>query len=140
MGVTVFPNWARLGSPLPRGSSPYTWSKVRFSFTSRNTCLMVDGSPTRLGTGTARARLPAACFTSPVPQPFCLKTTEVHFLTSRSEGRVNRVSEPVVPWVPWPLAGVVLAPALKVSSGPRASMPRVLVTTTLPSARARSAG
>ena len=77
---------------------------MRFSLTSMNTCLIVEGSPIRLGTATGGTMLPStACLTSESapPQPFCLKTCGVYVaLISASLGRVNRVSEAVVPWVP----------------------------------------
>lgn len=67
------------------------------------TCLIVDGSPMRLGTGTGLARLPLACLTSvpASPQPFWAKTVGVwSSLIAASEGSVKRVSEAVVPCVP----------------------------------------
>ena len=59
---------------------------------------------------------------------------------ARSLGSVNRVSDAVVLCVPCPVAGAVPVPLAKVSSGPRASMPRVLVTTTWLPTVAMSAG
>src|SRR5690348_9978429 len=69
-GVTASPNCVMSGSPLPCGRSPNCWSYVRFSLTSRNTCLIVDGSPRRTGTGTgATLLLPLFAFTEPGVQP-----------------------------------------------------------------------
>ena len=48
---------------------------------------------------------------------------------SRSLGSVKRVSDAVVLCVSWPLTGTVPGPLYVVIAGPRASMPRVLVTT-----------
>ena len=72
---------------------------------------MVDGSPIRRGTGTAAtARPPLACFTSvsASPQPFWANTRGVYVSRmSPSPGSVNRVSDAVVPCVPYAVAGVV---------------------------------
>ena len=92
--------------------------------------MIVDGSPSRLGTATAALGLPLAWVTSLVPQPFWAKTVAVSFAICRSLGKVNLVSDPVVLCVLCPVAGTVPGPLAVVSSGPRASMPRVLVTTT----------
>ena len=89
--------------------------------TSRKTCLIVEGSPSRSGTGSAFPEvLRPAVRTEPGVQPFCLKTLAVWALTVLSSGSVNWVRLDVVSWVPCPEAAV----------GRRASMPRVLETTT----------
>ena len=59
---------------------------------------------------------------------------------SLSFGSVKRVSDAVVPCVPWPTATVVPTPLLNERFGPRASMPRVLVTKMLLPTVATSAG
>lgn len=82
--------------------------------------MIVEGSPSRAGTGTAFVwLLLVAVFTDPGVQPFCLKTLAVCDLTTKSLGSVNRVTLDVVSCVLWPAA-----------SGRRASTPRVLATTT----------
>ena len=101
---------------------------------------MVDGSPMRFGIATGAPGLRLACSTSLWSQPFWAKTVGVYRVVSTSLGRAKRVSEAVVLCVPWPVAGAVPVPLPKVSSGPRASMPRVLVTTTWSPAVATSAG
>ncbi len=85
------------------------------------TCLIVEGSPRRAGTGTGFALLPClATSTEPGLQPFCRKTLAVCALIVLSSGSVNRVRLDVVSWVACPAAGV----------GRRASMPRVWETRT----------
>src|SRR5258706_379069 len=64
--------------------------------------------------------LPLASVTEPPVQPFCWKTLAVSDLMTLSSGSVNCVRLDVVSWVP--------CPALLV--GRRASIPRVLETTT----------
>ena len=59
---------------------------------------------------------------------------------SRSLGRVKRVSDAVVLCVSWPVTGTVPGPLEVVMAGPRASTPRVLVTTIWPPATATAAG
>ena len=48
--------------------------------------------------------------TSVVPQPFWAKTVAVSFAICWSVGNVNFVSDPVVLWVPCPVAGTVPGP------------------------------
>ena len=64
----------------------------------------------RVGTGTAAALRPLACWTSFVPQPFWAKTVAVSRAMSGSLGRVKRVSDAVVLCVSWPLTGTVPCP------------------------------
>ena len=91
---------------------------------------MVDGSPTRCGTGTGAAFAPPACWTSLAVQPFWAKTVEVYLAIPWSLGRVKLVSDAVVLWVSWPLTTGTPYPLSVVIAGPRASIPRVFVTTT----------
>ena len=65
---------------------------------------MVEGSPMRFGIATGLAGLRLACGTSPRSQPFWAKTVGVYWPVCRSLGRVKRVSEAVVLWVPYPVA------------------------------------
>lgn len=101
---------------------------------------MVEGSPTRSGTATGAAGWRPAWATSSWPQPFWANTVAVSRRICWSVGRRKRVRDAVVLCVPWPVAGTVPVPSWNVSSGPRASMPRVLVTTTWSPTVATSAG
>lgn len=81
--------------------------------------MIVEGSPSFTGTGTGFAS-PVPWVTEPPCQPFWVKTLPVSDLMTPSSGSVNCVRLDVVSWVP--------CPALLV--GRRASIPRVLETTT----------